>query len=227
MILVEFCGAPGTGKSTVAGRLVEELRKENISVLTRNDILSEESGSAGKLRDLLMSIIKHPALSLYTYSTCLEYGAKVSNFRYASRLLKLVFLLEKAMAKNEYRICVLDEGIVQYITSIPHDKTIKDTGAVRKLIHKLQLLFSETRFVFCDLDKETIYNRLINRESSGARIAALSPEQKKKLIDVRVKNMDYIRTGLNGSRVYTVDMSQSSDRIDLELWDICMCERKF
>lgn len=119
--IIDFNGMPGCGKTTIAEKVVEFL-SDRFSVATLRDVyFYKEKGIAHQIIFFTSAI-----LSIKNFAFNMQVLKLISCYKYsrtrlfdALRLIKLNYQLSKFYKYEEVDIILLEEGLVQYLSSIP------------------------------------------------------------------------------------------------------------
>jgi len=179
-MIVEFCGMPGGGKSTIAKRLASEEGFEIIMI---------EKGELGWLS--LQVFLAHPLWYVRLLGHIFMHAKDLSTLRY-----KIANLLLQAGAKYEkakgYPKAILDQGYFQSLISIAENPISRRTmeSLVRALPRPDTLVFFD---VGADSSNERIEGRdYIVRRKEG-------DEAFKRRLAVMRQNAETLKTCLSGS----------------------------
>lgn len=104
-------------------------------------------------------------------------------------LIRYNKLLRSKIESGNASFILLDEGVVQLIPSIPHEKKIVENKTFLNLMKNIKEVYCNTVFVDCKLEKEEVIKRIRKRNSSTRRFDRLESEDLSKLLDVRLSNM--------------------------------------
>ena len=157
-LIIEFVGLPGCGKSTTVESLVSFWGKEN--VIVRPDITKRMYQIFGySIFGFPIFII--PALIYYffnpkywkikkcIYKFMVQYPVKQERLMVT---LFLIYFYENLQKKlNNGKIIILDEGLIQFISSIPHDLLVDNNNQLTDLLDKLNYITKDILFVDCNL----------------------------------------------------------------------------
>ena len=162
MRIYELYGCPGAGKSTVAARTAERLRAEGIPFADYEAVyFGGNHGKAARLRRAAGALL--PPSRWRLNRQIFRTGQALGSVRkYCVSLAVLCARLERAQRKG-CRLAVMEEGVVQFLTSLSHDRTFTDLEVLGALIREIQRTGLEIRPVACRLDIEENLRRLRDR----------------------------------------------------------------
>lgn len=188
-IIIEFNGLPATGKTTIANSL--------FLLLENNDI------------HCIKSFVKYKwQTNGYTVFLSL-------------RLIKLYFLLQKfakrikprqnrlthiigemyhfrsywdfCSNKNDRRVLVVDQGLIQSIVSIGHVDKIEDYDSLKRVLE----YYNENKIIFisvnCILDPQLSFDRIKDRPENSARMHKIPREQLLNAMEKQADNFSGVR----------------------------------
>lgn len=223
MILVEFTGLPGSGKTTLCDKIEEELRNRKIRV--RNLQKGKE----------IENRIDRILFSLYTRRLKKAKCNKVllAEIEELNRLLRkrLFSFWEVKILEANYRcikaekkgiqVALFDEGCIQYIEALLRRRPADER--VSRLIKEIEnkIYASRTVIVYCELDEQTCYDRILKR---GRWCADLGPDKSVEFclesLRHRGNNIDLIAGQLENVKMIKVSTKDSdSDKAFNEVLD--------
>ena len=214
MKIIEFCGLPGCGKTTICERLIENFKvcSSNTNVYCRKDVyffkrriwdsylISRCTPMFFKFYKILNNFIK-------------EY--RKGNKRYIDRIYRLYVKLYKISIHYSDSIVILDEGIVQHITSLAHQQKIVNSVSFVRLV---DFLFSnfEITVINCCIDMNETIRRIKKRNNENDRFNLSDVDEIKKILNIKNNNINIILEQFHGIR-YDLDMNCSVEEIYNEL----------
>ena len=103
MLMIELCGLPGSGKSTVAVSAIEAMKREGLSVADRNDIYFYRCKNRKKGKATIKMLLKLRHYDLYrkVIAANRKYSKSLTSLRYAMRMLFFFSQLEEAEKPQE------------------------------------------------------------------------------------------------------------------------------
>ena len=165
-LIIEFVGLPGCGKSTVVESILPILQNEKV-IITRSDF----SRTIGIMRryPILAPFVtmyyltkpKYRELKSNLFRFALQFPIKKQGLIYVVYVIVLYELIQKNI--NRSKIIILDEGIIQFLSSIPHDISIDNNILLHNLVLNLKSVLGYFLFVECDLSIETVIERIKKR----------------------------------------------------------------
>ena len=190
MRIFELFGAPGAGKSTLS-KSAECLIETRYKIWTRNELINTHPSKACKIYDSFLAVLTDPFFAFTVYKFSMSYGLNLTNLTYATRLIKLDYLIQKKK-KNACSndIILLDEGYIQHITSMPNDIKLKRTRNYYALIKQTKRKLNGAKFFYCEVNQDLAVERLIKRNQEfSTRISKLPHDQLKRNIAIRIDNL--------------------------------------
>lgn len=216
MVIIEFCGTPGSGKTTICDRIEEELQQRGICV--RN--LQKRSFPA-TYRDKLRVVIERFRFRNYVPNrrlkkalrTLLLYFDKNSLIHWPNRILESFYRTKKA-EKHGIEVGLFDEGCMQFITSVFHEKEIPDE--IQSVVDSLckELYREEAVFFDCHIGLAENYERLEERGKPDDRFLAGSREENLALLKTKRECIDTILGMLNGQTIMRVDGTDTEQAVN-------------
>lgn len=194
MILIEFCGTPGCGKTTICDRIEEELQQLGIPV--RN---LQKRGFPATYRDKLRVKIERFRYRNYipnrrlkrALEVLLHYYDKSSLIHWPNRILESFYRARKA-EKSGTEVGLFDEGCIQFITSVFHEKEIPDE--IQSVVTTIteELYRDRTFFFDCYLELTQNYERLEGRNKPDDRFLAGNREENLALLKTKRARIDTV-----------------------------------
>jgi thymidylate kinase len=210
MIYVEMCGSPGSGKSTLVERIVKELKFAGKTVLTEKD-LHIKSKLLSLINKLVLLISpKDFKLKKELIKYWLQFGFRLHSFRYLIRILEVK---QYIYSRKKLDFLVLDEGIVQHLTSIGHGNKINISYSL--INHLKNSIYNDNSILIkCDLSINLIKERLIKRQKANDRFIKSDDLKMTNIIKLKIENIDYILELMNLDYVFLIETTNLTDAIE-------------
>ena len=192
MVIIEFCGVPGCGKSTTVDKLKDILLKKSTKVIDRKYLDREYLSNNVNINYYLSLLSIKQKRNIKNVMMCLE---KYSDNYYYKKAALLLLALNKN--KSDNFVCVLDEGFIQYLSSIFFDEEIDKEIDVSDFFEYIKECF-DWRIIHCECDVATAGNRIMSRNRTGDRYLNNSPELQVKLLKMKQDNISFLLTKVPG-----------------------------
>lgn len=168
MVYYELYGLPGAGKSTLANIIISELRAKGYKVGTWDDVYYRCPNVIFKQslkREMLFHINEY---KLFFWCWKAYKNCKNPNRAFYNKLLILTHQLLMVAEENNYDIVILEEGAIQFISSLRFLEDFSDDNDYQRISHYLnkKLLINP---VFCNIDIAESMSRVKNREDGSER----------------------------------------------------------
>lgn len=212
MVIVEFCGPGGCGKTTVCDILEEAIRKQGVCV--------KNLQKSPKLRKMgEKALHKLTVLSYWLTPSGLHTGATVclfsclnhfsQTFHWAGRIIELQYRIRH---EQEAEVVILDEGYVQFLSSLAF--TNKIGRGLDMVAHMMDRWFyanerNQVILIRCKTDEQTIIERLLTRGRKNDRNVHENQEVMRTLIRQRYENIDRIIDHITPTMVYSCSTDDS------------------
>lgn len=194
MLIVEFCGTPGCGKTTLCDEVEKNLREQGFFVQNLQKRKYPRS-----ISDKIKVVMER---FCYTHAPCnreLRKALKVlrpyadadSLIDWPSRLLEACYRVHRA-EKCGTQIGLFDEGCVQYLTSVFHGKKVaQEVQSVVDILCK-KLYQNRTVIFQCELEDSENYRRLVQRNKPDDRFLGQGEEVALQLLKNKKQNIDIV-----------------------------------
>ncbi len=215
MIFIEFNGLPGSGKTTIVERLIAELKKEGVRTISLEEIIFfRKSSFDTKFRQLIGALFCPSCfrLNYNTFNLIIESGISMERIKYAMRLIKLNYQIKRVINTESFDLLLLDEGFVQFVTSIPHNKTFIKEISVSKVCRYIMDTYSDIQIINCILPIEMTISRSKNRKSSISRFDNLNPTELERQLGIKSHNIEVMRKLIPKKCQLEVNLSEDIDK---------------
>ena len=189
MVCYELYGLPGAGKSTVANILISELRAKGYKVGTWDDVYYRCPNVIFKQslkREMLFHINEY---KLFFWCWKAYKNCKNPNRAFYYKLLILTHQLLMVAEESNYDIVILEEGAIQYISSLRYLEDFsddKDYKRISRYLNKRLILYP----VFCNIDIAECMSRVRNRGYGSKRFTySVGCEKFKQAMIYKEKNL--------------------------------------
>lgn len=215
MHVIEFCGAPGTGKTTVCRFLEKELRAEGLKVKN----LEMPQYSYGKIKKRLVKLAfffdKDCRRIMWAAHKYLTKADKADKKRWIGKILLAVYSAKES-ERNGFDVATFEEGCIQYITSAVHGVPISEESLeFAKVVQDTIYRNREKILINCKLDLEENISRLKNRNRSGDRFSCGTEEEIGDRLKLKIENINRCSELLDKNDVFSVDLGDFSAAMGL------------
>lgn len=196
IIFLEFNGIPGSGKTTLANRLIAEMRDEPYSVESYHQIIKKPTRK--NIKNLLLYLFKlKPSsykIGYYAWMHLIT-NKKLSheNWLRVISIVVLFDLYQKKSLDNHGEVILVDQGIMQQIISMLYESELIVDKYVKKIIGFTKKKNLGIVIINVDLNITDSYNRLSHRQGNISRIQKLNKETAIDTLAVQQKNFTKIR----------------------------------
>lgn len=191
IIILEFNGLPGVGKSTICKELKELLDKEHINTV---------DGYYGRL----WNRYAHTVLFSKKYVHMIKCLAKcrgsyydmVKNHVHAVNFVTSYRTYQDFMKNSDkQQVLIVEQGFVQHAISLFYDKHIPSESTLFPIWEMVKDAGNSLVSINCDNDINTVMNRLRKRPSNASRLDKLEEDEMKKTLMIQVENFAKARKG--------------------------------
>lgn len=196
MIILELNGLPGCGKTTIINEIIDNFRKADMNVKSLDEVIKyKQKEIETKITQLICSFftMKNLKFNFYIIILMFKIGLSLDRVRFSMRLIKLNYQIGRIKKSEKVDLMILDEGYIQFITSIPHNKQFNDGKTLRNICQFIENEHPDLRLVNCKISTEIAINRAQNRSSSSSRFDKLDTNKLSKLMIIKQNNLERIQ----------------------------------
>lgn len=187
MVCFELYGLPGAGKSTLANIVISELRAKGYKVGSWWDVYYRHPAIRCSHPLRLEMLFHVNEYILFCWCWRVYRKSKEPNRFFLNRLLILTHQLLMVAEENKYDVVVLDEGSIQFISSLRYLEDFsedKDYQRISRYLNRELIIHP----VFCDIDIAESMSRVKNRDSGSERFSYSVGAEKFKQAMIYKKN---------------------------------------
>ena len=167
--IIEFVGVPGCGKSTITKQVVKKLKcLHGNNIIVRSDISAHINLMWKQRWTIPFFFIYHTIISKADFRTkynllryMYQYSINSFSIIYATYILLVIDVVKNT--QNHNMIILLDEGIIQFLTSIPHKCTIIKGNVTDRILNSINELLNTSCIIKCTIRDEIAINRIRTR----------------------------------------------------------------
>ena len=193
MTIIEFYGKPGVGKSTVCDELEKKL-SINYKVVNLQKFKSPQK-FLKKLFFYFRVYSNYRIIILLSYLLKYSqmYTNSFNNIYWINRIMVLNFLIKQEVSKQNNEIILLDEGIIQFLTSLAHGIKISEKKIITKICNYFNDTYpKKTILIKCEIKLEDNILRLKKRNRINDRFIFSDINEMKKQLNIKENNLDFI-----------------------------------
>lgn len=200
MKIYEFSGLPGAGKSTLCEAVIKELEAQGKSVLTLRQLKKYKHGKKVELVKALF-FVPNLRFNIHAFTYAISIGGTKQMLQHSAGLILLYYRLRLAIKEDRYDYCILEEALIQYFTSIPHDKVMGENSHLNKMLEFVLKNTGTVNDIACNISNEEVLARLRHRNHiETSRFDGQADDRKlMELLQVKGKNITYIRKRISQS----------------------------
>lgn len=201
MIIIELDGLPGSGKSTTVNEAIQTLNK---SFLLRSELLK---WPLPKKSFRFLALKLRIWANLFVHFALIKMPQKTTYFRRLVDLLLRIYFF--CYNEPDDKTLLLDEGIVQYLSSLAYDKSIFLHFGLNRLIKRVFRDFNIT-VVYCIIPLTESAKRIKNRNRPGDRYNVENEDRQSYLLQKKKDNIEAILKLFPG-KVYEMNMTMNQN----------------
>jgi len=214
--ILEFNGLPGSGKSTITSKLINEFKLENKVVLSEKDIFVQTK-TLMKMLEFAKGFFDVRSAKLNC--ALLTIGIKASiksrkfnNIQNAIKMVRYSFLLRERTSNIRFDVICLSEGLMQFIYCMYDGVEFFKSNELEILICEINKLHKNLLMINCYISKDEALRRLRTRALKSNTIDLLSEKEQVEFLELRNRNMKKIRECTQ----YTFDSFEINGLEDVE-----------
>lgn len=208
-IVIELNGCCGCGKSTLVAMFGKQLKENRIRYITLSELLNQNQM---KWYQNLLGCNRGIGSLLLRYC-CSIRPIRFDRIDYFKHVLNLYNAINQVIQEGRYDVILLDEGILQGLSSIAYLDNIQKKEAT---IQALDALFKNKKFcvVNCNLEYEELLRRIDKRKRNVGRIDKhVGAETMKRVLKSQYGNLKKLRKVLPEYVVdIDLDMKQENEK---------------
>lgn len=221
MKVIELYGLPGSGKSTLSEELSNRLKGENLRIGYKSNIFAKYKNKKkiNKIFTNFLLLFYDLRLNFYLILFATQYGLFNRERVKRIRLLMLLnYLLSKESKRSYYDILILDEGFVQFITSIPHEQRISNNSRIIKLTEHISNKNKQSYLIKCEINIDESLKRISNRSTPSPRFDFLPTKDLRRLLDIKKANLYFVGGNMKYKKMSKLNMKNKvNSNVDLIL----------
>ena len=212
MRIYEMVGCPGCGKSTACDIVTKRLRDEGQKVGNLADFYFQHRKGRkkfGMIFRILFNFANYP-LYIDAIRLKLKYGGKNGNWKYVGSLIFFMYEIVFVNKKESFDILVLDEGIIQYTSSLFFSEKLPKAFSADPVFAHLKKRGINPVVLLCDIGLEENIKRLKGRNVK-TRFSQIPDDRLGEIMQTRKENLEIISGGFK--HVHRVDMTATPEVI--------------
>ncbi len=216
MYIIELCGLPGCGKTTLLQTVRRALIADGYTV-ENLQTLPLKFGRIDRLKCKLAMMFDRDCRKLNASARKHYKGVTDQQKKYwIWRIVQTCYLVNQAR-RYGLDIALYDEGCAQFLTSIVHEENIGEPEY--KFFQDVYSMIYEknnTLIIDCKISKEETMRRMKGRNRSGERFLLGTDEDIMKRLNTKKENIEKVVSFFPKEDVFKIDMESSNYLSDLE-----------
>jgi hypothetical protein len=196
VVFLEFNGIPGSGKTTLSDRVIENMKGASYTVESYHQLIKKPTRNNLKRLVRYLFSIKLSSLKIGYLALMYLITNKKFNHENGLRVISLIVLFnfyQKKSLANDEEVILVDQGMVQQMVSMLFESELIAEKYVKKLIRYTQKKDMGIIIVNIDLDINESFERLTKREGNISRIQKLKKDTAMLTLIMQQNNFNKIR----------------------------------
>ena len=177
MKIIEFCGCPGCGKSTVCDALEKELTQAGYRVINLQK--RKKCDTIGKKIDKIIRTFQYRHYGANRNLKHILYSIS-KDHKWADRILEAKWLISR---HGDYDYVLFDEGGIQFVSSLTEDSE-ESLERVQKVMNS-NFYVVPTILFQCHLSQDENIKRLLGRNKAGDRFVTKDESEMRKCLEAK------------------------------------------
>ena len=216
-MVFELYGCTGCGKTTVTAKTVNMLRAKGYECVDYQELFfNNEKNRRAQVASYLLAAL-NPRYSPLTFRIFMTARSLSCPLRYAFYLATLCQRILKYEKSADNSIILLEEGIIQFVTSLSHGKAISECEMIGTLLKDIKEYGIKPKSVNCVLPMEDNIRRITGRGLHSRFLDVNSVEKLKNLLTIKRENLDFVSAEFGP--VLTLDMTRPPEENAAILYD--------
>lgn len=216
MKIIELCGNPGCGKTTLCGLLADRLREQGLRVFQYNEV--KETKMVRNLKYFRSGECRRTAGVLFRYGSRIHLNKRT--FLYSVKCAVILEQLRRWKQRQKADYILFDEGILQYMTTLSHGVRM-DAGA-DKALALLSAYYSDPDYYVmnCRVSDAENVRRLRARNRQGDRFLMEDETSQLQALSLKQENIDKVIDGVSPLHLCQVDTGDKEKALEVMLGEI-------
>lgn len=196
VVFLEFNGIPGSGKTTLSDRVIENMKGVSYTVESYHQLIEKPTRNNLKRLVRYLFSIKLSSFKIGYLALMYLITNKKLNHENGLRVISLIVLFDfyqKKSLANDEEVILVDQGMVQQMVSMLFESELIAEKYVKKLIRYTQKKDMGIFIVNIDLDINESFERLTRREGNISRIQKLKKDTAMHTLIMLQNNFNKIR----------------------------------
>lgn len=210
LILLEFNGIPGSGKTTLSNRIITNMKDMNYAIESYHRVIKKPTRKNLRHLTWYLFSIKPSSYKMGYYAVMYLLTNKIFNHENWLRVISLIILFDlyqkKSLEDND-EVIVVDQGIIQQIISMLYKSELIADKYIKKIIKYTKEKDLGLNIINVDLDIKASFERLNQRKGNVSRIQTLSNEMAILTLNTQQNNLYKIREIINEIDLESIDIN--------------------
>lgn len=210
LILLEFNGIPGSGKTTLSNRMIANMKDMNYTIESYHRVIKKPTRKNLRHLTRYLFSIKPSSFKLGYFVVMYLFTNKIFNQENWRRVISLIILFDlyqKKSLENNDEVIVVDQGIIQQMISMLYKSELIDDKYVKKIIKYTKKKDLGVCIINVDTDVKESFDRLSQRKGNISRIQTLSNEMAINTLNTQQNNLCKIRKIINEIDLESIDIN--------------------
>jgi len=169
-VVIDFCGLPGTGKSTVSHIVAQRLRELGHSVLEPSYGLDHECSSTGRIARKMINATTYALFDIHFFKVGLKLRETQSLFSTIKLVTNHYYIKNSIRKKQAERFLIFDQGLVQSMWSILYGNQGMSTFLLDYCSNRLNWDGRKAFVIYLYAPYNTVTSRIQERGNDASRL---------------------------------------------------------
>lgn len=204
-MVFELYGCPGCGKTTITVKTLSMLSEKGYKCVDYRQLFLNRNSAFSRYMAYISAALKprYFPLTLSIFKATSAFGCHPNYALYLITICQRIIEYEK---DAENTIILLEEGVIQFVTSLAHEKPVDEYERIADVIERMKEYGIRIKPVDCILPLDENIKRLTERRIHSRFLDVKNETELEELLSVKRKNLDFVSAFFDP--ILTLDMKK-------------------